>query len=101
MEDAILDSVELPPGGIAKLSLTLPKSRVVVFEPITHSATFLVVEGAETRERQGISVVYSDEGLLMGSAKLNPGSLLLSLENRSNVRVLPAVWITGAGVHTS
>jgi class 3 adenylate cyclase len=99
MEEAILDSVELPPAGVARLSLTLPKSRVVVFEPITHSARFLIVEGGETRDRQNISVVYSNEGLLMGSAKLNPGPLLLSLENRSNARVLPAVWVTGAGVH--
>jgi class 3 adenylate cyclase len=99
MQEAILDSVELPPGGIAKLSLSLRKSRVVVFEPITHSARFLNVEGAETRERQNISVVYSNEGMLMGAAKLNPGPLLLSLENRSNVRVLPTVWVTGAAVH--
>jgi hypothetical protein len=99
MQEAILDSVELPPGGIAKLSLSLGKSRVVVFEPITHSARFLNVEGADTRERQNISVLYSNEGMLMGTAKLNPGPLLLSLENRSNVRVMPTVWVTGAAVH--
>jgi class 3 adenylate cyclase len=99
MEEAILDSAELAPGGIAKLSLNLHKSRIVVFEPITHSARFLTVEGAETRERQSFSIVYSNEGLIMGTANLNPGPLVLSLENRSNVRVLPAVWITGTGVH--
>jgi class 3 adenylate cyclase len=99
MEDAILDSVELSPGDTARLSLSLRESRVVVFEPVTHSAQFLDVKGEPTRERRNVSIVYSNERMLMGTVKVNPGPLLLSLENRSNVRVLPAVWVTGAAVH--
>jgi len=83
----------------ARLSLSLLESRVVVFEPVTHSAQFLDVKGEPTRERRNISIVYGNERMLMGTVKVNPGSLLLSLENRSNNRVLPAVWVTGAGVH--
>jgi class 3 adenylate cyclase len=99
MEEAILDSVELSAGDTARLSLSLRESRVVVFEPMTHSAQFLDVKGEPTRERRNISIVYGDERMLMGTVKVNPGPLLLSLENRSNNRVLPAVWVTGAAVH--
>jgi class 3 adenylate cyclase len=99
MEEAILDSVELSPGDTARLSLSLRESRIVVFEPVTHSAQFLDVWGESTRERRNISIVYGNERMLMGAVKVNPGPLLLSLENRSNVRVLPAVWVTGAAVH--
>jgi hypothetical protein len=99
MEEAILDSVDLSPGDTARLPLSLGESRVVVFEPVTHSAQFLDVKGEPTRERRNISIVYGDERMLMGSVKVNPGPALLSLENRSNLRVLPAVWVTGAAVH--
>jgi class 3 adenylate cyclase len=98
MEEAVLDSVELPPGGIAKLTLSVP-SRVIVFEPVTHSARFIEVQGEATRERQSVSVVYINESMMMGTATLNPGPVLFSFENRSNVRVLPTVWITGAAMH--
>jgi Family of unknown function (DUF5939) len=40
MEDATLDSAELHPGEKAILSLSLPAARLVVFEPMTHDATF-------------------------------------------------------------
>lgn len=99
MEEAILDSVELSPGGTARLSLTLPEARVIVFEPVTHSAQFLGIKGETTRERRNISVVYGSERMSMGTVQVSPGPLLLSLENRTNVRVLPAVWIAGTAVH--
>jgi Family of unknown function (DUF5939) len=99
MEEAILDSVELQAGGTAVLSLPLPAGRVVVFEPVTHAAQYLHVNGDPTRARQNISIVYSNVRAPTGSVDLQPGTLRLSLENRTNKRVLPAIWLTGAAVH--
>jgi class 3 adenylate cyclase len=99
MEEAVLDSVELPPAGTAMLSLPLPTAYVVVFEPVTHAAYFLDVKGEPTRERQSISIVYSDVRAPTGAVQLKPGPLRLALENRTSKRLLPAVWITGTAMH--
>ena len=99
MEEAILDSVELPPGEKAILSLSLPAAHVVVFEPVTHAAQFLDVKGEPTRERQSVSVVINNVHAPTGSMQLRPGPVRLLFENRTNVRVLPTVWITGSAIH--
>jgi class 3 adenylate cyclase len=99
MEEAILDSVELPPGEKAILSLSLPAAHVVVFEPVTHAAQFLDVSGEPTRERQSVSVVINSVHAPTGSTHLHPGPVRLLFENRTNIRVLPAAWITGSAIH--
>jgi class 3 adenylate cyclase len=98
-ENAILDSIELPPGERLALSLPLPAGVVIIFEPVTHAAQFLDVKGAPTSERQHISVVFNKVRAPSGAAQLRPGPLRLSLENRTDGRVLPAAWLTGAAVH--
>jgi class 3 adenylate cyclase len=99
MEEAILDSVELPPGEKAILSLPLPEARVIVFEPVTHAAQFLDVKGEPTGERQNVSVVINNVHAPTGSMQLRPGPVRFLFENRTNGRVLPAVWITGSAIH--
>ena len=99
IERAVLDSVELPPGEKAILSLPLPAASAIVFEPVTHAAQFLDVRGAPTRDRQSVAIVFNAVRAPSGTTKLRPGPLRLSLENRANARVLPAVWILGAKVH--
>lgn len=99
MENAILDSVELPPGERAHLSLPLPAAYIVVFEPVTHAVQFLHVSGNPTHERQNVSVVYNNVKAPTDAVLLRPGTLRLSLENRTSSRVLPTVWVTGTAVH--
>jgi class 3 adenylate cyclase len=99
MAEAILDSIELPPGEKAHLLLPLPAAQVVVFEPVTHAAQFLDVSGEPTRERQTVSVIFNNVRAPTGAARLRPGTLRLLFENRTSLRVLPAVWITGTAVH--
>jgi class 3 adenylate cyclase len=100
MEKAILDSIELSSGEKAHLSVPLPAAaQVVVFEPVTHAAQFLDVSGEPTRERQNVSVVFNNVRAPTGAIPLHPGLLRLAFENRTNFRVLPAVWVTGAAVH--
>src|SRR6266849_2386406 len=59
LREITLDSVDLPPGERAILSLELPKGSLIVFDPVA----------------------------------LRPGRMHLALENRTESRVLPAVWV--------
>ena len=95
MQDITLDSVELPPGERALLSLQLPAASIIVFDPVTHTAQFLDIKGETTRDRQHSSLVFDKVGAPTETAKLQPGPLRLAMENRSEQRVLPAVWIAG------
>src|SRR5207248_8309252 len=51
-EEVTLDALELPAGEKAVLSLQLPPQFIIVFEPVTHSAHFIDVQGEPTKERQ-------------------------------------------------
>ena len=77
LEEVTLELIELPPGEKALLSLTLPAEFVIVFDPVTHTAQFIDVKEEPMR----------------------PGPLQLSLENRTDARVLPGVWIAGDALH--
>jgi class 3 adenylate cyclase len=96
IQDVTLDSVELPPGEKAILSLQLPGASIIVFDPVTHTAQYFGVKGEATRDRQHFSLVFDKVGVPTGSMELRPGPLRLSLENHSALRVLPTVWIAEA-----
>jgi class 3 adenylate cyclase len=99
IEEVTLDSVELPPGEKAILSLTLPSDFIIVFEPVTHAAQFIDVQGEPTRERQHLSLIFNKASAPTGTMTLRPGPLRLSLENRTDLRTLPAVWVAGEKLH--
>src|SRR6266496_4098235 len=99
-EEITLDTLELPAGEKAQLSLQLPAEFLIVFEPVTHAAQFIDVKGEPTRERQNLSLVFNKVRAPTGTMELRPGPFRLSLENRTDVRVLPGVWIAGDTLHT-
>jgi class 3 adenylate cyclase len=99
LQEIVLDSVELPPGEKAILSLQLPKAFVIVFDPVSHSAHFLDVKGEPTRERQSLNVVFNKVRAPTGTVELRPGPLRLTLENRTDTRALPAIFIAGDAMH--
>jgi class 3 adenylate cyclase len=94
-----VDSIELPPGEKAVLSVQLPNNFIIVFDPVTHGTQFIDVKGEATRERQTLTVVFNDVKAPVGTIELQPGPLRISLENRTNRRVLPALWIAGDQLH--
>jgi class 3 adenylate cyclase len=94
LAEVTLEIVDLPPGERAILSLQLPKGTVIVFDPVTHTAQFLDVGGEEASERQNLSVIFNKVQVPVDSVALRPGPLRLALENRTEGRVLPAVWVT-------
>jgi class 3 adenylate cyclase len=99
LDDIVLDTVELPPGEKALLSLQLPAEFVILMDPVTHGTQFLDVKGEPTRERQSVSLVFDRVRAPTGTTVLHPGPLRLSLENRTDTRVLPTLWIAGDKLH--
>jgi hypothetical protein len=99
IDEITIDAVELPAGERAQISLQLPAEFVIVFEPVTHAAQFLDVKGEPTRERQALMLTYNKVRAPTGTVELRPGPLRLSLDNRTDVRVLPSVWIAGDMLH--
>jgi class 3 adenylate cyclase len=99
IEEIVLDAIELPPGEKALLSLQLPAEFIIVMDPVTHATQFLDVKGEPTRERQNFSLVFDRLHAPTGTMTLRPGPLRLSLENRTDARVLPGLWIAGDKLH--
>src|SRR6266852_8457127 len=99
IEEIVLDAVELPPGEKALLSLQLPAEFVIVIDPVTHTTQFLDVKGEPTRERQNLSLVFDKVLAPTETVELRPGPLRLSLENHTDTRVLPGLWIAGDKLH--
>lgn len=97
--EVVLDALELPAGEKAVLSLQLPKEFVIVFEPVTHSAQFIDVQGEPTKERQQLSLMYNRIQAPVGTMTMRPGPLRLALDNQTDVRVLPSVFIAAEGLH--
>ena len=93
LQEVMLESVDLRPGERAILSLQLPAGTLIVFDPVTHTAQFLDVKGEETSERQSLALVFNKVQIPVDTVVLRPGPLRLTLENRTDSRVLPAVWV--------
>src|ERR1700709_227194 len=90
--EVVLDALELSPGEKAVMSLQLPPQFIIVFEPVTHAAQFIDVQGEPTEEPQQLSLAYNKVPPSAEPLPLRPGPLLLSLDNRADVRVLPTVF---------
>ncbi len=99
IDDVTLELIELPPGERAMLSLTLPEEFVIVFDPVTHFAQFIDVKGAPTRERQSLSIVFNRAHAHTTTITLKPGPLRLALDNRTDTRIVPGVYIAGQEMH--
>ena len=99
IQQVTLDAIELPAGDKAILSLQLPAEFIIVFEPVTHAAQFIDVKGEPTRERQALTLVYNNVRAPTGTMEMRPGTLRLTLENRTNGRVLPSIWIGNDAMH--
>jgi class 3 adenylate cyclase len=99
LDEITLDAIELPPGEKALLSLHLPAEFVILMDPVTHATQFLDVKGDPTRERQSLSLVLDRVVAPTGTVTMHPGPLRLSLENRTDTRVLPGLFIAGDKLH--
>jgi class 3 adenylate cyclase len=99
LEEITIDSIELDPGEKGVISVQLPLEFVIVFEPVTHAAHFIDVKGEPTKERQTLSLVYNKVFAPTITTEMRPGPLRLAVENKSDVRALPSLWIAGHTLH--
>ena len=99
VDSVTLDTLELPAGEKAQLSLQLPAQFLIVFEPVTHVAQFINVTGEPTRERQNLPIVFTGIKAPTTTIEMRPGPLRLSFENRTGERLLPGLWIAGDELH--
>ncbi|HEV2000459.1 MAG TPA: DUF5939 domain-containing protein, partial [Xanthobacteraceae bacterium] len=99
IEEITIASAELHARERTTLVLNLPAEFVIVFDPVTHTAHFLDVKGEPTAEPQEVSVVCKPTEMPTATTALRPGPLRLSLENQTDGRVLPSVWIAGDKLH--
>ena len=97
--EVTLDTMELPAGEKATMSLQLPNDFIIIFEPVTHSAHFIDVQGEPTKDRQQFAIMYNRVQAPTGTTTMRPGPLRLSLENQAGVRVLPSVFIAAEALH--
>jgi class 3 adenylate cyclase len=97
--DVVLNAIELPPGEQTTVSLQLPPQFIIVFEPVTHAARFIDVQGEPTEEVQQLSLSYTNAHAPVETTTLRPGPLQLSLDNRTAVRVLPTIFIAADALH--
>jgi len=95
----VLDHIELQPGEKGVISVQLPAEFIIVFDPVTHAVQFIDVKGDPTRERQNLALAYDREHVNSQTLSMQPGSLRLSLENRTERRVLPSVCVAGDALH--
>src|SRR5688572_2815300 len=98
-EEITVESVELPSAEKALVSLQLPSEFIIVFEPLTHSVQFIDVKGEPTKERQALSLIFEKKQPHHPTLEMRPGPLRISLENRTQSRTLPTVFIAGHCLH--
>jgi class 3 adenylate cyclase len=97
--DVVLDARELPARQKAVLPLQLPPQFIIVFEPVTHAALFIDVQGEPAEETQQLSLVYNNIHAPVETVTLRPGPLQLSLDNQTDLRVLPSVLVAADALH--
>jgi class 3 adenylate cyclase len=97
--DVVLKAIELPARQKTVLPLQLPPQFIIVFEPVTHAARFIDVQGEPTEEPQRLALAYDKSHAPVETTTLRPGPLQLSLDNQTDVRVLPTVLIAADALH--
>ena len=94
-----IDSIEVPPAAKAVLSAQLPEGVVIAFDAVTHTRQIIAVKGEPTRDKQALSIVFTKVRAPLGTVELRPGPLRLLLENQTNRRVLPTLWVSSDALH--
>ena len=99
VEETTLGALELSAGEKVVLSLQLPEGSVDAFDPVVNMSLFIEVKGEPTRESQSLSFVMTRDHAPAETVQMRPGPLQLTLENRSNVRTLPGIWVVSDKIH--
>ena len=85
--EVVLHASELPAGERVTVPLQLPSNFIIVFEPVTHAARFIDVQGDRTDEVQHLSLKYDGKHAPVETVTMRPGLLELELDNAAGKRV--------------
>lgn len=99
LDDLVLVAAELPAGEDATLACDLPAEFIILFEPVTHSARFIDVQGAPVAAVRELEWTLDGSHTAHATLALAPGPLRLTVANRSRQRALPGVWVAGDRLH--
>jgi class 3 adenylate cyclase len=94
-----LAAEELEPDARIVISTQLPRAFTILFEPVSHAATFLDVKGEPTRERQELTVIIGSAGATPAQVELRPGPLRLTIGNTTRRRILPGLFVADDRFH--
>ncbi|OAF16876.1 adenylate/guanylate cyclase domain-containing protein [Bradyrhizobium neotropicale] len=97
--EVTLETRDLPRGETTTILLQLPQQFIIVFEPITHAALFIDVQGEPVGEPQELSIAYTNEPAPTKTVNLRPGPLNLTLKNQASTRALPSIFIAAEALH--
>lgn len=92
-DEIALESLELPPGERAIISLQMPSGLFFIEDLVTHSVQFLDIKGEPTKEKQHLPFIIDRTSIQHPKTEMRPGPLRISFENRLNRRALPVVFI--------
>jgi class 3 adenylate cyclase len=98
-EEVTLESLALPAGEKAILSLQLPAEFIIIDDAVTHTVQFVDVKGEPTKERQSLALIFEKDQPHHPAIEMRPGPVRITLENRTDRRVLPSVFIAGDALH--
>jgi class 3 adenylate cyclase len=98
-EDVVLDARELPAHDRAEVTLQLPAQFIILFEPVTHTAHFIDVQGEPTDEVRQLSLTYKSEHATTLTTTMQPGPLTISYDNQTGTRVLPSILVAADALH--
>jgi class 3 adenylate cyclase len=98
-DEFTIEAEEVLPNEKIMMSIQLPPVFTILFEPISHQALFLDVQGEPVKERRDLTVVYGEGGTMTRTEVMAPGPLRLTLVNRTNRRILPGLFRAGDTFH--
>ena len=99
INETTLEALEVPAGEKVVLSLQLPEGVVDVFDPVVNMSQSIEVKGEPASESQSLSFIMTRDHAPAETVQMRPGPLQLTLENRSNVRTLPGIWVVTEKIH--
>jgi class 3 adenylate cyclase len=99
VKETTLDTLELSSCEKAVRSFQLPEGYVIVFDPVLHMSQHIEVKGEPVRESQSLSFIMTRDHAPDKTVEMRPGPLKLTLDNRSNKRTLPGIWVASDKVH--
>ena len=92
---AVLESDRTPGRRAGNPDPADSEEPLIIFDPVTHAAHFIDVAGEPPRERQELSIDFQQANVTVGQLGHASGPLRLLLDNRTQGRVLPGVFVAG------